>query len=84
MSNSLLKHIDQLLEIYKRNHKGITPLYIVLSPDEIKLARTQIKNENNHPADYVVTKYQDVNLFESPSLLPGNVYVTNELPETGS
>jgi hypothetical protein len=84
MNNSLLTHIDQLLETYKKNHKGMNPLYIVLSPEEIKQVREDIRSKNNHPADYVITTYKDVKLSEHPSLLPGKMYVSNELPETGS
>jgi hypothetical protein len=84
MNNSILNQIDQLLEVYKKNHKGMNPLYIVLSPEEIKQVREHIRNKNNHPADYVITTYKDVKLSEHPSLLPGKMYVSNELPETGS
>jgi hypothetical protein len=79
-----LEHIDRLIEAYKKNHKGMNPLYIVLSPDEIKQARDDIRARENHPADYIITEYRDLKLAEHPALLNGQSYVSNELPETGS
>ena len=84
MSRQMLNKIDQLIEKYKKDHKGEAPLYIVLSPDESKAVMQQIKEDNNHPDNYVITTYKDIKIAEHPSLLNGNAYVSNELPETGS
>ena len=79
-----LKHIDRLIDDYKKNHKGMKPLYVVLSPDEIKQTREEIRAQENHPPDYIITEYRDLKLAEHPALLNDKAYVSNELPETGS
>ena len=84
MSRQLLNKIDQLIEKYRQDHKGEAPLYIALSPEEAKAAMKEIKEENNHPDDYVITTYKNIKIAEHPSLLNGNAYVSNDLPETGS
>lgn len=84
MESALLKKIDQLVEAYKKNHKGEPPIYVILSAEEIKEAREAIRNINGYPDSFVITTYKDLKLAEHPQLLPGKPYVSNELPETGS
>lgn len=84
MKAAILNTIDRLIDEYRKNHKNAKPLYIVLSPEEIRQAREEIRLLNQHPDDYVITTYKDLKLAEHPALLRGNAYVSNELPETGS
>jgi hypothetical protein len=84
MENHLLKIIDSLIDHYKEEHKGEPPLYIILSPDENKEVIQRIKNTNDFPDDLIVTSYKGIKLAQHPSLLNGKMYVSNELPETGS
>jgi hypothetical protein len=84
MENGLLNHIDQLIEKFQHQNNGEKPLYVVLGPDERKEVINQIKTRKNYPSDFIVTTYHDVKLAEHPSLLNGKLYVSNELPETGS
>lgn len=84
MENGLLKKIDGLIEKFKAENKGETPLYIVLSSEENKEVMAEVKARNNYPSDFIVTSYKGIKLAEHPSLLKGNFYVSNELPETGS
>lgn len=84
MNTRITDTIDQLIERYKEDHKGEAPLYIVLTSDEIKEARETIRKKNNHPEDYVITTYRDIKLAEHPSPEGGKMYVSNDLPDTGS
>lgn len=84
METPLLQHIDSLIEKYRKNHKGEAPLYIVLSPDERKEVTEALKVRQNASEDTIITTYKDIKLTENPGLLKGNIYVGNELPETGS
>ena len=80
----MLDRIDTLIEKFKRDHKGEAPLYIILSGDENKRVMNAIKAAENLPEHQIVTTYRGVKLAEHPHQSDGEVYVSNELPETGS
>ena len=84
MENHLLEHIDQLVDQYKKQHKGEPPLYIILSSDENKELISLIRAANNLNNDQIVTSYKDIKLAHHPGQISGQIYVSNELPETGS
>lgn len=84
MNTPLLKHIDNLIDQFKKDHRGEPPLYIVLSPDETKDVVDALKEKQKAPEDTIITTYRDIKIAESPALLRGNSYVSNDLPDTGS
>jgi hypothetical protein len=84
MENHLLQRIDTLIEKYKKDHKGEPPLYAILSADENKEVMRLIRESNNLPEDHIVTTYKGVKLAHHPQQTNGKIYVSNELPETGS
>ena len=84
MDTPLLKHIDSLIDEFKKGHRGEAPLYIVLSPDESKAVVETMKAKQNASEDTIITTYKDIKIAENPGLLKGNAYVSNELPDTGS
>jgi hypothetical protein len=84
MKSQLLEHIDAMIEKFKKEHKGETPLYVVVSTDENKELIEEIRKEKSYPPEMLVTTYRDIKIAQHPSLLNGKSYVTNELPETGS
>jgi hypothetical protein len=84
MDTSILKHIDNLIDKFKKEHRGESPLYIVLSPDETKDVVDALKAKQNAAEDTIITSYRDVKIAENPALLKGNSYASNDLPDTGS
>ncbi len=80
----LLERIDSLIEKYKKEHRGEAPLYLVVSPDESAAVREEIRKRENAPDIAVISTYKDVRIAEHPAMLDGKMYVSNELPETGS
>jgi hypothetical protein len=84
MKNHLLQRIDNLIEKFRTDHKGEAPLYIILSSDENKEVMRLIKAAQKIPEDQVVTTYKGVKLSHHPQQTNGKIYVSNELPETGS
>jgi hypothetical protein len=84
MQNRLVETIDKLIEKYKQEHKGEAPLYIILSADENKEIMSMTKTRDNLPEDHIVTSYKGIKLAEHPQQVNGKIYVSNELPETGS
>lgn len=80
----LLARVDALIENYKKEHRGEPPLYLVVSPDESVAVREEVRKKENAPDIAVVSTYKDVRIAEHPSMLNGKMYVSNELPETGS
>jgi hypothetical protein len=84
MNYPLLNQIDKLISSFKENHHGEAPLYIVVSPDESKAVREELKQKENIKDGMIINTYRDIKIAEHPSLLDGKMYVSNELPETGS
>lgn len=84
MGKQILQNIDNLIERFKKENRNQAPLYIVLSPEEGKLIVEEIRKKENYPAGDIITSYRDVKIAPNPSLLNGNIYVSNDLPETGS
>jgi hypothetical protein len=84
MENHLLERIDKLVDKYKKEHKGEAPLYIIVSPDENEKIIQLIKAKSSLPDGHIVTTYNGIKLAEHPQQLNGKMYVSNELPETGS
>lgn len=84
MKSALLTRIDQLIDQYKKANRDQSPLYIVLSPDEAKALAEDIRKLKNYPPDQIITSYQNIKITSTPALLDGKLYVTDELPETGS
>jgi hypothetical protein len=84
MNTTILPKVDQLIDHFKRENRNQAPLYIVMSPEESKALVEEIRVMKNHPEDYIITSYKDVKIAANPSLLNGNRYVSNDLPETGS
>lgn len=84
MDNHLLEKIDSLIERYKKEHKGEPPLYIIVSADENKEIVNAIRTANNYPKDQIVTSYKGIKIAEHPHQGENKIYVSNELPETGS
>ena len=84
MENHLLERIDSLVDKYKKEHKGEAPLYIILSADENKEVMKELKERKGMPEDQIVTEYKGIKLTQHPQQVNGKIYVSNELPETGS
>ena len=84
MENHLLERIDTLVDKYKKDHKGEAPLYIILSDDENKAVMKELKEIKKMPEEQIVTEYKGIKLALHPQQTNGKIYVSNELPETGS
>jgi hypothetical protein len=84
MEHQLLNRIDDVIERYKREHKGEAPLYIVLSSDEHKQLLGTLRKKSATPEGELITSYKGIKLAHHPGRLSGDIYVSNELPETGS
>ena len=84
MENHLLEKIESLVDQFRKEHNGESPLYIIVFPDENKEMMKLIKAANNYPDEQIVTSYKDIKIAEHPQQMNGEIYVSNELPETGS
>lgn len=84
MKDHLLERVDTLIDQFKKDHHGEAPLYIVVSPEENEKLMALIREKNNYTEDQVVTEYGKSKIATHPQLNKGNIYVSNELPETGS
>ena len=81
---NILPKIDDTLRKYKDDHRGDTPLYIIVSPEEADRLMAEVREVNGYDADVLVTTYQGSKIIKHDSLTKGDLQLTNELPDTSS
>jgi hypothetical protein len=84
MKHQVLSRVEDQLSKYKAEHRGESPLYIIVPVEEGDKLLEEVKEKNNHARDIVVTSYQGSKIVKHDHLKPGEIRLTNELPETGS
>jgi hypothetical protein len=84
MKHHVLSRAEQALHQYKQEHRGESPLYILVTPEESNTLMAEVKEKDHHAQEIVVTEYQGSKIVGHDNLNPGEILLTNELPETGS
>jgi hypothetical protein len=83
-TDSIVKKIDSLIEQYKADHHGESPLYIIISPQEGDVLVEEVRRLKKYDKDVIITTYRDITIAKHDMFNPGKVLLSNELPETGS
>jgi hypothetical protein len=68
------------IEKYKADHKGETPLYIIVSPHEADALMEEVKSDSGYDTDTLVTTYKGSKIIKHDSLNKGDLRLTNDLP----
>ncbi|MBT1704044.1 hypothetical protein [Chryseosolibacter indicus] len=84
MSNSILSKVQEEINKYQNAHKGESPLYIILPSDEADDLAQEVKERNGYDDKVIVTEYNGCKIVKYTAMNPGDIRVTNELPETSS
>lgn len=84
MNHHVLPIIEDRIKKYKDEHRGDSPLYIILPSDEADNLIQEVKNKNGYDNNVVVTEFNGSKIVKDAALNPGEVRLSNELPETGS
>jgi hypothetical protein len=84
MKLQVLPRVENELKKYKKEHQGEGPLYIIVATEESDKLMEEVKAKGNHSQDITVTTYQGSKIVPHEDLKPGEIRLTNELPDTGS
>jgi hypothetical protein len=84
MKNQVLSKVEDQIKQYKAEHHGEKPLYIVLADEEADSLMAEVKEKHGYDPKMVVTEFSGVKIVKYLSLKPGEIRLTNDLPDTGS
>jgi hypothetical protein len=84
MGQRLLPQIDDRLRQYESEHRGERPLYIIMPKDEALQLIEEVKEHEGLDDKVVVTEYKGTKVVNHEGLKPGEIRLSNELPEMGS
>ena len=84
METAITTTLDREIEKYRAKHSGNNPLYCIMSAEEADELADELRREQGHDGDVIVTTYQDIKIVRNSLMERGEYFLTNELPETGS
>ena len=84
MNHHILPKVDDTLKKYQQEHRGESPLYILVSPHEADRLLDEVRHVNGYDPEVLVTEYKGSKIVTHGSLNKGDLRLTNELPETSS
>jgi len=84
MEKHVLSRVREQIRKYEDEHHGEKPLYIIMANDEADKLMEQWKAEKGHDDHVVVTEFNGSKVLKHPDVKPGEIRLTNEMPETGS
>lgn len=84
MNQRLLPRLEDELRKYQGEHQGERPLYILLPSGEAKRLIEEVREANGLDRDTIITQINGSRIVSNDALKPGDIQLTNELPETGS
>jgi hypothetical protein len=80
MNSQILDAVDDKIKKFKADHRGESPLYIIVSPHETESLLNAVKKAEGYDRDTLVTAYKGSKIVEHGSLKKGDLLLTNELP----
>jgi hypothetical protein len=84
MDYRVLPTVEDRMRQYKGEHHGEAPLYILMTNDEADNLMAELKSAKGYDADTLVTEFNGAKIIRNAALKPGDIRLTNELPETSS
>jgi hypothetical protein len=84
MNNRILPLVESEIRKYREDHRGESPLYIVLNDEEADHLIDEVKKDQGFEQDMLLTEYNGTRIVKHMSIPPGEIRLTNDLPETGS
>jgi hypothetical protein len=84
MNSRVLPKVENEIRRYQGEHKGERPLYVVMTSDEADNLMNELRESKGYDPGTMVTEFDGTRIVKHPALKPGEIQLTNELPETGS
>ena len=84
MEKQVLSRVTDQIRKYQEEHQGEKPLYIIMANEEADAFMTAVKTQEGHDDHVVVTEFRGSKVVKHPTIKPGEIRLSNELPETSS
>jgi hypothetical protein len=84
MEKQVIKKLDERIAKYREAHRGDSPLYILVSPDDEDSLFNALKENSGLTGKEILTTYKGSKIIGHYSVHPGDMMATNELPESSS
>jgi hypothetical protein len=84
MEHQVLTKVEDRIQSYQAEHQGEKPLYIIMADDEADRFIAEVKAEEGYDDHIMITEYKGSKIVKNVALKPGEIQLSNELPETGS
>jgi hypothetical protein len=84
MGYRVLPKVEDQIKRYQGEHRGERPLYLVMPSDDADHLIAEVRQARGFDQTTVVTELDGTKIIRHPALKPGELQLTDELPETGS
>jgi hypothetical protein len=84
MGQRLLPQIDDRLRQYESEHHGEKPLYMIMPKGEAQQFIEEVRERDGLDEKIVITEYRGTKVVNHEALKPGEIRLSNDLPDTGS
>jgi hypothetical protein len=84
MEKRLLPTVENEVKRYQDEHRGERPLYIVMQSDDADVLMREVKEVHGYDEETIVTEFNGSKIVKHSALNPGQIQLTNELPEMSS
>ena len=80
----VLPKVEEEIRRYERDHHGVRPLYVILAENEADSLVEEVRKAKGYDSETIVTEVNGMKIVKHPAIKPGQIQLTNELPETSS
>jgi hypothetical protein len=84
MRQKLLPQVDDRLREYEAEHHGERPLYIIMPKQEAQEFIKEVMEHEGYDEKVVLTEYKGTKVIKHEAMKPGEIKLSNELPEASS
>lgn len=84
MSKHVFEKVDGLIDAFKKDHNGRSPLYVILPKAEGDVLIEDLDENEHDKAERTIPIYKNVKIIPSLNLPDNRAYASDELPDTGS
>jgi hypothetical protein len=84
MGSKMLEKVDESLKTYRAEHRGETPLYILVSSGDMENLLREVRERGGFPEGNAITSYHESKIVDDSALRQGELRLSNDLPSTGA
>jgi hypothetical protein len=84
MNDRLLPKVQEQIRRYESDHRGERPLYVLMPDEDADRLMDEVRRDKGYDRETIVTEVDGMKIVKYPAAKPGQIQLTNELPETSS